>query len=168
MARDETERQAQAGAERGGGAAAVKELLRRERVGVLCTLSLRHPGWPFGTLAPYALSRSGAPLLLLSAVAQHTRNLDADARASLLVAEAAAIARDPRTAPRATLVGRAARVAADEEADARARYLARHPESRGLLSLDFALYVIAVDEAHYVGGFAAAGFFPGTELTEPG
>ena len=56
------------------------------------------------------------------------------------------------------------RVDPEEEDDARARYLARHPNARGLLALDFALHVLAVEEAQIVGGFAAAGWVSGDEL----
>jgi hypothetical protein len=75
-----------------------------------------------------------------------------------------AAAADPRTAPRLSVVGRVRRLAPAEEADARARYLKSHPEARGLLALDFALYVLAVDEAQVIGGFAAAGWIPGSAL----
>jgi hypothetical protein len=170
MAEDRTgevERQAQAGMERQGGVALARELLRKDRVAVLATASERHGGHPIASLAPYALSANGEPLLLLSALAQHTRNLAADPRASLFVHDPAAASADPRTAPRLTLVGRVRRLAAEEEADARARYLARHPEARGLLQLDFALYLLAVEEAQLVGGFAAAGWIPGDTLRAP-
>ncbi len=164
----EIERLGRAGVEARGGVEAVRALLRRERSGVLSTLSLRHGGAPFGSLVPYALDARGEPLLLLSALAQHTRNVEADPRASLLVLDAAAAAEDPRTAPRVSLVGRVGRLAGEAEAEARARYLARHPSSRGLLALDFALYRLAVEEAHFVGGFAAAAIFPAAELLQRG
>jgi putative heme iron utilization protein len=164
--RTEVEKGAQAGMEAQGGAALARELLRNHRVAVLATISVRHGGAPFTSLAPYALSPAGEPVLLLSALAQHTRNLEADPRASLFVHDPGAAEADPRTAPRLALAGRIRRAAPDEEADARARYLARHPEARGLLALDFALYVLAVDEAQLVGGFAAAGWIPGAELRD--
>jgi putative heme iron utilization protein len=167
--RDEAEKAAQQAMQARGGVAAARALVAGQRVGVLATLSLRHAGAPFTSLAPYAVSASGEPLLLLSALAQHTRNLDADPRASLFVHDPAAASEDPRTAPRLSLAGRVRRVAPAEEAEAKDRYLAIHPESRGLFALDFALYVLAVDEAQLVGGFGAAGWISGEELrAEPG
>jgi heme iron utilization protein len=166
--RTEVEKSAQAGMEAQGGAALARALLANERVAVLATMSVRHGGAPFTSLAPYALSSAGEPVMLLSALAQHTTNLGADPRASLFVHDAAAAAADPRTAPRVALVGRVRRVAPAEEADARARYLARHPEARGLFNLDFALYVLAVDEAQLIGGFASAGWIPGDDLRAGG
>jgi hypothetical protein len=164
---ERVERDAQAGMEAKGGTALARELLRKERVAVLATASERHGGHPFASLAPYALSASGDALLLLSALAQHTRNLARDPRASLFVHDPAASSADPRTAPRLTLVGRVRRLAGAEEADARARYLARHPEARGLLQLDFALHLLEIEEAQLVGGFAAAGWIAGDAIRGP-
>jgi putative heme iron utilization protein len=167
--RTEVERGAQAGMEAQGGASLARELLRRERVGVLATLSVRHGGGhPIASLAPFALDGRGEPVLLLSALAQHTRNIEADPRASLFVHDPAAAERDPRTAPRLTLVGRVHRATQGEEPDAKARYLARHPEARGLFALDFALYVLEVHEAQLVGGFGAAGWLPGDAVRDGG
>lgn len=164
MAEREAEERAQAGAERAGGIAVVRALLDRERVGVLSTLSRRHAGWPYGTLVPFAVAASGEPLLLLSALAQHTQNLVADPRATLLVFDGEAARGDPRTAARATLVGRAVRVGAAEVEDAAERYAARVPGAKGLLALDFSPWRLEVEEVQLVGGFAAAGFFPGEAL----
>jgi putative heme iron utilization protein len=165
--RDEVERAAQQGMEARGGAALARTLLGSQRVGVLATLSARHGGAPYTSLAPFAVSPRGDPLLLLSALAQHTRDLAADPRASLFVYDPAAASEDPRTAPRLSITGRVRRVAPAGEADAKAAYLARHPEARGLFALDFALFELEVDEAQLVGGFAAAGWISGDELRGP-
>ena len=55
------------------------------RTGSLGTLSRRHPGHPFTSVMPYALDADGCPLFLISAMAMHTQNLEADPRASLLI-----------------------------------------------------------------------------------
>jgi putative heme iron utilization protein len=163
---NEVEKGAQAGMEARGGATLARELLRTHRVAVLATSSARHAGGPFTSLAPFALSATGEPILLLSAIAQHTRNLETDPRAALFVHDPAAADRDPRTAPRLTLVGTVRRLAPAEEPDARDRYLALHPEARGLLALDFALYHLTVEEAQLVGGFASAGWLPGDAIRD--
>jgi putative heme iron utilization protein len=165
--REAAERAAQARVEAGGGAAAARALLRARDSGVLSTLSRRRLGYPSASLVPFALSDAGEPLLLLSEIAQHTQNLEADPRACLFVFDAEAAAKDARTAPRLAVYGEVAAVAADREADARARYLARHPSARGLLGMDFRLYRLAVEEAQWVGGFAAAGWITAAELTAP-
>lgn len=161
---EEVERGAREGAQRAGGVDAVRRLLATEKIGVLSTLSLRRPGWPYGTLVPYAVSGRGEPLFLLSALAQHTRNVRADPRATLLVHDAARALRDPRVATRATFTGHVLPVGPEEEPDARRRYLERHPDARALLGLDFALYVLVLDEVQLVAGFGAAAFFAGAEV----
>lgn len=161
---EEAEKAAQRGMEASGGAALARSLLADQKVGVLATLSVRHGGAPFTSLAPFAVSAKGEPLLLLSALAQHTRNLEADPRASLFVHDAAAAAEDPRTAARLALVGRVHPVEPAGEAAAKASYLARHPEARGLFNLDFALFELTVEEAQLVGGFATAGWLDGDAL----
>jgi len=80
------------------------------------------------------------------------------------VHDAAAAAKDPRTAARVAVVGKVHAVTAADERDAVARYLARHPGARGLFQLDFALYRLEIDEAQLVGGFAAAGWLTAEEL----
>jgi putative heme iron utilization protein len=165
--REEAERDAQRGLEERGGVELVRELLGRERAAVLATASAELDGHPFASLVPFAVSHAGEPLLLLSALAQHTRNLAADPRACLFVHDAAAAARDPRTAARAAILGRVQRVTGDGEADGRSRYLARHPDARGLLALDFALHLLVVERVQVVAGFGAAGWIPGKVLREP-
>jgi heme iron utilization protein len=127
-----------------------RELLRQQRQGVLSTLSLHKPGWPFGSLAPYALNERGEPILLMSGLAQHTKNALADSRASLLVQENAT-AEDPQAFGRVTLMGRISR--SDDRA-VLARYLARHPAAaRTATGHDFHCYVLSMEEARYIGGF---------------
>src|SRR6058998_2021526 len=62
-----------------------RTLVHLGRAGALSTVSRKHPGWPFGSVMPYALDDSGRPLFLISSMAMHTQNLQQDARASLLV-----------------------------------------------------------------------------------
>ena len=69
----------------------LRELLDREHNGVLATLSARRQGWPFASIAPYALTTAGEPLLLFSDLAEHTRNVRADPRSSLLVQDSSAL-----------------------------------------------------------------------------
>ncbi len=157
------ERQAQAAADRGRPGEAARRLLRAESQAVLSTLSLRRHGWPFASLAPYALSRRGEPILLLSTLAQHTKNVRADSRACLFVQDRAAP--EPQAAARVTLLGRVTPVAAEEVPDARARYLARHPASEGYFAVhDFGLYTHGIDEVRYIGGFGAIGWVSGVDL----
>src|SRR5437879_11040295 len=74
------------------------------RIGSLSTLSRKQPGFPFGSVMPYGLDEHGRPILLISTMAMHTQNLQADPRASLLVTQDDA-GSDPLGASRVTLVG---------------------------------------------------------------
>src|SRR5258708_32846941 len=106
-------------------AARAKTLVARARQGALATNSLRHPGWPFTSVMPYAMD-GATPLFLISRMAIHTQNLTRDDRASLLVTLSGG-EYDPRSAERVTLVGRG--TSTTRTAEVRARYLARHPEA---------------------------------------
>src|ERR1700728_5068455 len=112
-----------------------RTLLHLGRVGSLSTLSRKRPGFPFGSLMPYALDGEGRPLFLISTMAMHTQNLQQDARASLLVTQPEAEG-DPLGAARVTVVGNAATLAAPDVADARALYLDRHPNSKYWVDFD--------------------------------
>lgn len=143
-------------------AEAVRTLIRGARHGLLSTNGLEPAGFPYGSLVPVAATAAGEPTLLVSRLAQHTKNLSADGRASLLVQ--ASTDGDPQQAARASVLGAARRLEGAEEADARARFLALHPEAAPYFDLDFHLWAIAPVEARYVGGFGAAAWVSGSEL----
>ena len=125
------------------------------RTGTLATLSRRHPGHPFASVMPYALDDAGRPVFLISSMAMHTQNLEADARASLLVMQPDWTG-DPLAAGRLTLTGDALRVPDPDAAAARERYLARHERARYWADFeDFGLWRLDVADLYYVGGFAA-------------
>jgi putative heme iron utilization protein len=137
------------------GVAEVRALLASESVGLLSTISVHRAGFPYGSLTPFALSAAGAPLLLLSGLAAHTKNLLADPRACLFVGDRTA-AEDPLAGARASLLGRAARLGDAEAPDARARYIARHPKAEAYFQLrDFALWRLDVEEARLISGFGS-------------
>lgn len=124
------------------------------RAGTLATLSRRHSGHPFASVMPYALDGDGHPLFLISAMAMHTQNLEADPRASLLITQPGWTG-DPLAAGRLTLIGGARRVPSDET-PARAAYLARHERARYWADFDdFSLWRLEVSDLYFVGGFAA-------------
>src|SRR5215467_7833197 len=81
-----------------------RTLLYLGRIGSLSTLSRKQPGFPFGSVMPYALDDQGRPIFLISTMAMHTQNLQADPRGSLLVTQDDGSG-DPLGASRVTLVG---------------------------------------------------------------
>lgn len=133
-------------------AESARALAGRMKTGTLCTLSQEPPGYPYGSFVTYAL-RGGEPILLLSALAEHTRNLERDPRASLLVVEGGEGA--PLARSRVTLLGPCERITdAGEQAAARAAYLAAHPDAASYFEMrDFALYRLRVEALRYIGGF---------------
>lgn len=132
-------------------ARAARRLLHREQFGVLSTLSKKLGGYPFGSIAGFMLDAAACPILLISTLAEHTRNIEADPRVSLLVHEAA---QDWQDHGRVTVVGRATRIAEDTEA-LRRRYLRYFPQAAEYLSLpDFYFYRILPEKIRLIGGFA--------------
>ncbi|MCK6547921.1 DUF2470 domain-containing protein [Myxococcota bacterium] len=128
-------------------------LLRRNKNGVLSTASKRHGGWPFGSVAPFALDARGEPVIFISTIAEHTKNLRNDPRVSLFVQDEAKDG-DQQAEGRITLLARAERLPDAEVADARARYLARVPGAVGYQNAhDFHFYALRLEHVRYIGGF---------------
>jgi heme iron utilization protein len=139
-------------------AATAHELLRRAPRASLATLTAS--GAPYASLVLTADDGAGAPLLLLSDLAEHAKNLARDPRASLLI-ESADDAGDPLAAPRATFMGEAARIA---DAAAKAKFVARHPSAATYATFkDFALYRLAVERIHLVAGFGRIDWISGDQ-----
>ena len=125
-----------------------RELVAGASRAALATLDER--GAPYASLVLVADDGAGNALLLLSDLAEHTKNLARDPRASLLV-EPAEVSGDRLAAARVTLVGKIARL--DDEI-ARAKYVARHPSAAMYAGFkDFAMYRLDVERAHLVAGF---------------
>src|SRR6201995_3742158 len=107
-------------------AKAVKSLLRRSRQGALATL-MAGRGDPYCSLVNVASHPDGSPILLISRLALHTRNILGDARVSLMLDERAP--GDPLEGARIMLAGRAVEAGEEERALLRRRYLAAHPSA---------------------------------------
>jgi putative heme iron utilization protein len=122
--------------------------------GALSTIALRPAGTPFGSVITYGLDRAGQPCFFVSTMAEHTHNLDADPRASLLVVEDTPAGADPLASGRVTLLGTAESVTdPDERAAARSAYLVANPAAFYVDYGDFRCLRLVVAEIRYVGGF---------------
>lgn len=127
---------------------AAKKLLREARSGALATL-MPGTGDPYCSLVNVATAVDGAPLLLISELAVHTKNVIADSRVSLMLDERKE--GDPLEGARVMLMGRAQR---SDDAEVRRRYLARQQEAEMFAGFrDFAFYRIEPTAAHLVAGF---------------
>src|ERR1700742_2695812 len=128
-----------------------RSLLRRSRQGALATL-MASSGDPYCSLVNVASYPDGSPILLISRLALHTRNILDDARVSLMLDERAA--GDPLEGARIMLAGRAEQAGADDEPVLRRRYLAAHPSAEAFVEFkDFAFFRIRPLWAHLVAGF---------------
>lgn len=126
-----------------------RSLVRGAFKAALATLDAK-TGGPYASLITVATATDGSPLFLISTLARHTKNLAADARASLLFDGTTGLG-DPLEGGRVSLFG-SARKAEDEHA--RARFLARHPTAAQYADFaDFGFYRLEIDGAHFVGGF---------------
>jgi hypothetical protein len=119
-------------------------LLHQVPHGTLATHSREPRGFPYPTALPFAPTARHVPMVLISHLAEHTRNLQADARAGFLITHSAS----------------------DESADELARrYLRYHPDAARYLELgDFTFWVMSLERMRYIGGFGAMGWLDAAAL----
>lgn len=148
-----------------GPGAAARGLMRRcDRAALATALTMAAGAWPYGSLVLVACELDASPLLLISALAEHTKNLLRDPRASLLF-DGTGGRDDPLTGARATVLGTIAPVT-DERS--RERFLRRHPSARGYASFkDFHLFRMSVTRAHLVAGFGRIDWIEAGDLLFP-
>ena len=121
---------------------------------------LQPSGHPYASLLLTATEPDGSPLFLISKLALHTKNLTADARASLLI-DATGTEADPMAGSRITLIGEARPTTS---ATARRRFLARHPNAGYADFPDFSFYAFDITSAHFIGGFGRIHDLPRSDL----
>ena len=138
---------------------AVRRLARTADRGALATTLA--DGRPYVSLVLLAWDLDGAPLLLLSDLAEHSRNLARDSRLALLIDGTGGLA-DPLAGPRASLIGKAGPIGEDRLL---ARFLARHPSAETYARFaDFKLYRVALERAHFIAGFGRIRWIEAKEL----
>ena len=128
-----------------------KSLIRRSRQGALATL-MAESGDPYCSLVNVAAAPDGAPILLISQLAVHTKNILADHRVSLMLDERAA--GDPLEGARIMLAARAEEAEGEKRQMLRRRYLNAHPSAETFADFkDFSFFRITPSAAHLVAGF---------------
>lgn len=128
-----------------------RELFRTLRSGVLSSHSSKLPGYPYGSALPHVTDHAGRPVILISHLAEHTHNLQSDARSSFLVCETG---REVQASARATLLGNAERIA--EPAAIQQRYLRFYPEHARYLEIGgFEFWTIAPLQLRFIEGFGS-------------
>ena len=136
-------------------------LLHQAAAGTLATHSRQPEGFPYPSILPFAPDARHRPTILVSGLAEHTRNLLADPRAGFLVAHAPDD--DVLNGQRVTLLGSFERV--EPTPSVTSRYLRYHPDAGRYLALgDFSFWAMSVERLRYIGGFGAMGWLDGNEL----
>lgn len=142
----------------------VKTLLAAQNTGTLGTLAVDPAGYPYGTFVTFALHDS-RPVFLISRIAEHTKNLVADPRASLLVHESGKA--DPLANARVTLLGRATRVPREDAGELRRSFLATHPYAESFVDYaDFDFYALTVETLRYIGGYGRMSWVDATAFRD--
>lgn len=142
----------------------VRRLIRGADRGVLSTRLAGGDGWPYGSLVMIGVDHDLSPILLLSDLAEHTKNIAADPRASLLI-DGTLGHDDPLSAPRVALMGRIARI--DDRAST-TRYIAHHPASALYVEFaDFHFFRLTIERAHLVAGFGRIRWLEADQIQPP-
>jgi hypothetical protein len=137
------------------------DLLHRIATGTLATHSRQPQGFPYPSILPFAPSARHQPTILVSRLAEHTRNLEDDPRAGFLIADAPD--GDVLNAQRVTLLGKFERI--EPTPPFVRRYLRYHPDAERYLALgDFSFWTLSVERIRYIGGFGTMGWLNGDEL----
>lgn len=119
--------------------------------GVLSTLSKRLEGFPFGSVSPFILDATGNPIILISDLAEHSKNLHADARCSLLLQP---FATDMQSTGRVTVIGHAEKLSIDDKTALGPTYLEQFPQAAAYFSMqDFHFWRIRPLKVRWIGGF---------------
>lgn len=141
-----------------------RELYARSHQGILSTISQEIAGYPFGSVVAFAPDRDGKPVTMISTIAEHTRNIQTDARVSLTLTEPGD---DGQAVGRITLVGDAVSVSSGAD-DVAARYFARFPHAAEFQRThDFSFYRIEPKRVRYIGGFGRIYWVEGKDLCLP-
>jgi len=141
-----------------------RRFLRSTHSGVLSTHSARFDGYPFGSVAPFVLDHDCQPVVLISTLAEHTKNIAHNPKVSLLVF---AGAEDLQANARLTLLGEASKIFKEADADLRARYLRYLPQAANYFDMhDFSFYRIHIHQARYIGGFGKMSWLTDVDLFE--
>ena len=140
----------------------IRCLMRGSRSAALSTALAVAKGWPYGSMVTVAIDQDAAPLLLMSTLSEHTRNLSADNRGALLFVASNQYLNPQRNA-RVTVMGRIRRTNKAKHAE---RFLIMHPEAAMYSGFgDFDFYRMNIEKVHWIGGFADARWLPGKFVT---
>ena len=148
----------------------IERLARLVRERSTAALGTLHAGAPYVSMVPYAIADAGSGFLIhVSRLAAHTKDMLADERVSLLVAEAEGGGKSPLALTRVSVQGTAEPIASDarELPSLRSNYVARFPEAEQLFGFaDFSLFLIHPISARFVAGFGEAHSLTGDSMIQ--
>jgi len=131
---------------------AARALILEESFGVLSTISLDVPGYPFGSITPYCTDRMSRPIIYISPMAQHTKNIVADSRVSLTIVERGE-SDDVQARGRVTCIADASRIESADD-DVRERYFRYFPSARQYENThEFDFFRLELVRVRFIGGF---------------
>lgn len=127
----------------------MKDLINKTKIASLSTM---YKDYPYTSLVPYAIDGKGRPIIFISDLAMHTKNLNKISKCSLMASK---ISKDDIfNSARITFIGKMTKVSDGEIEEVKKIYLEKHPVSESLLELvDFSFYRMEIDHIHYIGGF---------------
>jgi len=141
----------------GAGDETAGAVVKLAKGGTILTLSSDHKGTPFGTPAPYALDKEGRPVVFLSNMAVHTKNLKKNDKCSVMVFKENKD--DPFNSARVTFVGKMVKIEDKERAEYKKLFLAKNKTAEDFADFeDFNFYRLEIEKIFYVGGFGDAGW----------
>jgi hypothetical protein len=139
-----------------------RKFLRSTHSGILSTHSARLEGYPFGSVAPFVLDHNCQPIILISNIAEHTKNITINPKVSLLVFSGG---EDLQANARLTVMGEAVKIQKDVDTDLRTRYLRYLPQAANYFDMhDFSFYRIHIHQARYIGGFGKMSWLSDVDL----
>jgi heme iron utilization protein len=141
-----------------------QQFLLSTQNGILSTHSAKFPDYPFGSVAPFVLNHQGMPTILISTLAEHTKNIQQNAHVSLVVFDNE---EDLQANARLTLLAMAEQTD-KEDALMRARYLRYIPQAASYFDMhDFSFYTLHITHARYIAGFGKMGWIEGDAMRIP-
>ena len=141
----------------------VRDLLRTADRAALATSlpAASYQAWPYASLVLMTATKDGSPIIFISDLSEHAKNIAADNRVSLLIDGTAGL-KDPLTGPRVSILARAVRA---DPPDLKARFLSRHPGAKIYAGFaDFHIYRLEVTRVHFVAGFGRIHWIEAAEI----
>ena len=136
----------------------IRALVSNERSAVLSTAHAAMDGWPFASVVPYVLTEKGDVLVFLSDISEHSKNLQADERATVFVADPA-VREQPQSGARHAMLVKARRAQGAEATEGEALYFARFPGAARMREAHgFDLWILECQRIRWIAGYGGMGW----------